>query len=189
MPEVATLTGDPPALSDRLRGIRLLVLDVDGVLTDGVIALDDQGVETKHFYVRDGSAIAMWRRSGGKVAILSGRRAACVDRRATELGITTVIQGAASKLGPFRAILETLNVPASETCYMGDDWIDLPPMAAAGLAACPADAASEARGAAQFVAQSPGGRGAVREVIEAILKERGEFDGLVATVVSVGATG
>ena len=173
---------EPLALADRLRPIRLLVLDVDGVLTDGVIALDDQGVESKHFYVRDGSAIALWRRSGGKVAILSGRRAACVDRRAAELGIAPVIQGAASKLGPFRAILDTLSIAAEHTCYVGDDWVDLPPMAAAGLAACPADAASEVLHAAQFVARSPGGRGAVREVIQAILKERGEYEGLIATI-------
>ncbi len=173
---------DPLTLADRLRAIRLLVLDVDGVLTDGVIALDDRGVETKHFYVRDGSAIALWRRSGGKVAILSGRRAASVDRRAAELGIAPVIQGAASKLAPFRAILDTLGIAAEHTCYVGDDWVDLPPMAAAGLAACPADAAPEAIQAAQFVAPSPGGRGAVREVIQAILKERGEYDGLMATI-------
>lgn len=176
---------EPLALADRLRLIRLLVLDVDGVLTDGVIALDDQGVESKNFYVRDGSAIALWRRSGGKVAILSGRRAACVDRRAAELGIAPVIQGAPSKLAPFRSILDTLNIAAEHTCYVGDDWVDLPPMAAAGLAACPADAASEALAAAHFVAKSPGGRGAVREVIQAILKERGEYDGLIATI---GAT-
>lgn len=177
---------EPLTLADRLRLIRLLVLDVDGVLTDGVIALDDQGVETKHFFVRDGSAIALWRRSGGMVAILSGRRAACVDRRAAELGITPVIQGASSKLAPFRSILDTLNITADQTCYVGDDWVDLPPMAAAGLAACPADAASEVREVAHLVTKSAGGRGAVREVIQAILKERGEYDGLIATIKGSG---
>src|SRR3954466_5674326 len=106
----------PEDLNARLEAIRLLVVDVDGVLTDGVIALDDRGVETKHFHVRDGSAIALWRKSGRRGAILSGRRAECVDRRAAELGISPVIQGAASKIEPFRAILAELDVTAEQTC-------------------------------------------------------------------------
>src|SRR4051794_18261353 len=128
-------------LNARIASIRVLVLDVDGVLTDGVIAIDDRGVETKHFHVRDGSAIALWRKSGRRVAILSGRRAECVDRRAAELGISPVIQGASSKIEPFRAILAGLEVSPEEARFMGDDWADLSCLSAAGLAACPADAA------------------------------------------------
>lgn len=167
----------PSDLSARLKAIRLLVLDVDGVLTDGVIAIDDLGVETKHFFVRDGSAIALWRKAGHRVAILSGRKAACVDRRAAELGISPVIQGVASKREPFAAILEELGVPAEESCYMGDDWADLAVLAMAGLSACPSDAADEVRQIAHLVASSPGGRGAVREVIVRILKEQGKYEG------------
>lgn len=169
----------PEDLSARLASIRLLVLDVDGVLTDGVIAIDDLGVETKHFFVRDGSAIALWRKTGRRVAILSGRKAACVDRRAAELGISPVVQGAASKVEPFLAIVREVGVAIEQTCYMGDDWADLEilSLAGLGLAACPADAASEVREVAHVVASSPGGRGAVREVIEAILKEQGESAG------------
>lgn len=175
-----------PDLDSRLAAVRLLVLDVDGVLTDGVIALDDRGVETKHFSVRDGSAIALWRRSGRKVAILSGRKAECVDRRAAELGISPVVQGVSAKREPFLAILSDLAVPAEEALYMGDDWADLPAMAEAGVSACPADAAEEVRAAAHVVAESNGGRGAVREVIQRILKIRGEYDGLVATLRPTG---
>src|SRR5436305_8391488 len=92
-------------LAARCLPIELLVLDVDGVLTDGVIAVDDLGVETKHFHVRDGSAIALWRKAGKRAAVLSGRRAAAVDRRAAELGIDPVVQGAADKGAAFRAIV------------------------------------------------------------------------------------
>src|ERR1700722_17833987 len=96
----------PPAeLTARCGPIELLVLDVDGVLTDGVIALDDHGVETKHFHVRDGSALALWQKTGRRAAILSGRRAAAVDRRAAELGISAVIQGAAEKSAPFQTLI------------------------------------------------------------------------------------
>src|SRR3954463_11160135 len=103
MPSTPTPTPPPPAeLAARCAAIELLVVDVDGVLTDGVIALDDLGVETKHFHVRDGSALALWQKWGRRAAILSGRRSAAVDRRAAELGIpaASVIQGASEKGGP-----------------------------------------------------------------------------------------
>src|SRR5436309_5571914 len=99
-PERSRPTG--AELADRCGPIELLLVDVDGVLTDGVIAVDDLGVETKHFHVRDGSAITFWRAAGKRAAILSGRRAAAVDHRAAELGIAPVIQGASQKAGPFR---------------------------------------------------------------------------------------
>lgn len=176
----------PEGLDRRIEAIRLLVLDVDGVLTDGAIAIDDLGVETKHFHVRDGSAIALWRRAGRQVAILSGRKAACVDLRAAELGIAPVVQGVASKLGPFLAIVEGAGVSAEETCFVGDDWADLEPLAASGLAACPADAAEEVREVAHLVASSPGGRGAVREIIERILRGQGRYEALVSAFRPVG---
>lgn len=169
----------PDDLDRRIQAIRLIVMDVDGVLTDGVIAIDDLGVETKHFHVRDGSAIALWRKSGGHAAILSGRKAACVDRRAKELGIFPVVQGAASKLEPFREIVRDAGVTAEETCFIGDDWADLASLAEAGLAACPSDAAPEVLADAHWIAKSPGGRGAVRDVIEMILKRQGRYEGLV----------
>jgi 3-deoxy-D-manno-octulosonate 8-phosphate phosphatase (KDO 8-P phosphatase) len=177
---------DPADLSSRCAGIRLLVLDVDGVLTDGAIILDDRGVESKHFHVRDGAAIALWRKSGRRVAILSGRESACVSKRAEELGISPVIQGVGSKIGPFSSILKDLQIAAESTCYVGDDWADLPVLDVAGLAACPSDAAEEVRAASHLVARSPGGRGAVREVIEVILKAQGDYEGLVASYRPTG---
>src|SRR5262249_36618506 len=143
------MPSSPSDLAARCGPIELLVLDVDGVLTDGVIVLDDHGVETKHFHVRDGSALALWQRSGRRAAILSGRQAAAVNHRAAELGITAVVQGAAEKRGPFQALVADLGLDPRRVCYMGDDLADLPVLAAdgLGLAACPADAAAEVRAA------------------------------------------
>ena len=170
----------PDDLAARCGPIELLLVDVDGVLTDGVIAVDDQGVETKHFHVRDGSALNLWRKSGKRAAILSGRWAPLVDRRAAELGIAPVIQGAAQKGEPFRALIRELGLDARQVCYVGDDLPDLPVLAAVGLAACPADAAEEVRAIAHLITQAPGGRGAVREVVEFVLKQQGAWDDLVA---------
>ncbi len=167
-------------LARRCASIELLLVDVDGVLTDGVIAIDDRGIETKHFHVRDGSAIALWRKSGRKVAILSGRWAPLVNRRASELGITPVIQGAGRKEVPFRKLLNDLNLDPSQVCYIGDDLADLPVLLSAGLAACPADAAPEVQDVAHVVSSVPGGRGAVREIVEVILRQQGEWENLVA---------
>ena len=168
-----------PGLAARCAPVALLLVDVDGVLTDGVIALDDRGVETKHFHVRDGSAFALWRKAGKRAAILSGRWAPLVDRRAAELGIAPVIQGAAEKAGPFRALIADLGLDARQVCYMGDDLADLPVLGSVGLAACPADAAPEVRRVARFVTRADGGRGAVREVVEMVLKNQGVWDRLL----------
>ncbi len=156
-------------LAERCRSIELLVLDVDGVLTDGVIAVDDNGVETKNFFVRDGSAIVRWRKEGKRVAILSGRTARCVDLRAAELGIDPVLQGATAKGEVFLALATDLGLYAHQACFMGDDLADLPALALAGLAACPSDAAAEVIAASHHVTRAPGGRGAVRELIDLIL--------------------
>lgn len=166
-------------LADRCGPIELLLVDVDGVLTDGVIAIDDKGVETKHFHVRDGSAFHLWKKAGKRAAILSGRWAPLVDRRAAELGIAPVIQGAPQKGGPFRALLRDLGLDAKQVCYVGDDLADLPVLNAVGLAACPADAAPEVRESVQFVSTVPGGRGAIREIVEVILKHQGVWDEIV----------
>lgn len=122
----------PPDLAARCGPIELLLVDVDGVLTEGVIALDDNGVETKHFHVRDGSAIALWRKSGKRAAILSGRWAPAVDRRAAELGIAPVIQGAADKGPAFRTLVRELGLDARQICYVGDDLPTCPSWAPSG---------------------------------------------------------
>lgn len=176
-------------LAARCGAVEVLVLDVDGVLTDGVIAVDDRGVETKHFHVRDGSALSLWRRAGKRVAILSGRRAAAVDHRARELGITPVIQGAAEKGAPLRALLAEWRVEPRAVCYVGDDLADLPALATAGLAACPADAAPEVCEASHYVARAGGGRGAVREIVELVLRQQSRWEGLVASFLEPGEGG
>lgn len=171
-------------LASRCEPIELLLVDVDGVLTDGVIAIDDRGVETKHFHVRDGSGFHLWKKSGKRAAILSGRWAPLVDRRAAELGIAPVIQGAPSKGGPFRKLIAELGLDARQVCYVGDDLADLPVLGAVGLSACPADAAAEVRSAVHYVSKIDGGRGAIREIIELILKHQGVWDGLIATYLA-----
>ena len=171
-----------------LDAIELLVLDVDGVMTEGLIEIDDNGVETKRFHVRDGSAIALWRKSGKRVAILSGRRAACVDIRAKELGISPVIQGEPRKLAPFLELVTQMNLELHQTCFMGDDIPDVPVLRVAGLAACPGDAVDEVRAVAHIVTRVGGGRGAVREVVERILKHQGLWDAAVARTYALEVT-
>jgi 3-deoxy-D-manno-octulosonate 8-phosphate phosphatase (KDO 8-P phosphatase) len=166
-------------LTDRCRLIELLVLDVDGVLTDGAIMIDDRGIESKHFHVRDGAGIALWRKAGKQVAILSGRSAACVNIRAAELGIAPVVQGSTDKRESILKLLKEFGLEARQVCVMGDDLADLAMFAGSGLAACPADAAAEVVMAADFVSHRAGGRGAVRDLIEVLLKAQGAWDGLV----------
>jgi 3-deoxy-D-manno-octulosonate 8-phosphate phosphatase (KDO 8-P phosphatase) len=166
-------------LAGRAGPIELLVLDVDGVLTDGAIVIDDRGVESKHFHVKDGGGIALWRKCGKKVAIVSGRSAACVEVRAAELGIAPVIQGSSDKRGSILGLLQEFGLEPRQVCAMGDDLADLPMLGVSGLSACPSDASSEVVASVHFVSSLPGGRGAVREVVEMILKNQGAWDGLV----------
>ncbi|GIW89261.1 MAG: haloacid dehalogenase [Isosphaeraceae bacterium] len=164
----------------RAQEITLLVLDVDGVMTDGAILLDDHGVEGRHFYVRDGIAMNLWRRAGHRAAILSGRSAPVVTRRAAELRIHPVLQGVSDKAAAFRTILSQLSVSPEHACFMGDDLVDLPALRLAGLSACPADAVAEVRQAVDLVVDSPGGRGAVRDLVEWILRQQGRFEAAAA---------
>ena len=165
-------------LADRCAAIDLLAVDVDGVLTDGVIALDDQGVETKHFHVRDGLGYSLWHRAGKRSAILTGRRAEVVSRRAVELGISYVAQGLSDKVAALQEMLRDLHLEPRQVCFVGDDLVDLPVLRAVGLSACPGDAVPEVRDCALLVTQAAGGRGAVREVIELILKVQGSWHDL-----------
>ena len=176
-------TPGPDALDARCAGIDWIVMDVDGVLTDGSIIVDDLGVESKSFSVRDGSALALWKRSGRGAAILSGRRAACVDRRAAELGIAPVVQGAGRKGEALLGLIAEIGVEPGRVAYLGDDLPDLPALRAPGLglAVCPADAAPEVAASCHYVARAPGGRGAVREVIELILKAQGDWEDLTGS--------
>ncbi len=169
----------PGELAARCQPIELLVADVDGVLTDGAIALDYRGFETKSFHVRDGTAYALWHRAGKLAAILSGRRAAAVEHRAAELNITRVLQGHEHKGAPLRTLIEELGLSPQQVCYVGDDLADLPALLTVGLAACPADAVLEVKEAAHLITESRGGRGVIREVVEVILKCQGNWAALV----------
>lgn len=162
-------------LAERCRKIDMLVLDVDGVLTDGGITYTDQGAELKTFHVRDGSGLKIWLACGKKACLLTGRTSPIVTRRAAELGMTAVAEGARDKLAAFRGLVSEQNVSADRTAYVGDDLPDLPVLAAAGLAVAVADACPEARALAHYVTKLPGGRGAARETIEWLLRAQGRW--------------
>jgi 3-deoxy-D-manno-octulosonate 8-phosphate phosphatase (KDO 8-P phosphatase) len=170
-----------PTLTDRCRAIVWLVLDVDGVLTDGQIIYSDKGEELKAFHVRDGSAIKLWLAQGKRVALLSGRKSLIVDRRGAELGVTAIVQGAEEKLPAFEGLLKQYGVPASQVAYVGDDLADVPVLRRVGLAVAVGDACPEARADAHYVTQARGGQGVVREVVELILKGQDRWPTIVAT--------
>jgi 3-deoxy-D-manno-octulosonate 8-phosphate phosphatase (KDO 8-P phosphatase) len=162
----------PRSLTEKASRIRLLVLDVDGVLTDGVLVYGASGEEIKRFHVRDGLAIQQARRAGVEIAIVSGRASAAVTRRMSELGVVEVHQGVGDKASLLRGLLARLEMKSAETAVMGDDLPDLPLMRIAGLSMAPADAVPEVRQAAGWVSRSAGGRGAVREAVEMLLRSR-----------------
>ena len=168
------------SLAERAAKIELLLLDVDGVLTDGGIIYSDDGRELKRFHVRDGSGLKFWQSAGKRAAIVSGRNTPAVDRRAAELGIAPVMQGRTDKLPAFEALLVETGLRAEQVCAIGDDLPDLPVLRRAGLAIAVADACPELREAADYVTALPGGHGAVRDAIEWLCKLQGTWAGIVA---------
>ena len=166
-------------IKDIAKGLKLLILDVDGVLTDGSIILDNDGNEYKSFHVRDGHGIKMLIRAGIHVAIITGRHSKVVERRAQELGITEVFQKCHDKRTAYRKLMEQYALEDLEVAYIGDDIVDAPIMALVGLPVAVADATEDAKGYALFVTKSRGGRGAVREVTDFILKAKGTWQGMV----------
>ena len=162
-------------MHDRLKNIELLLLDVDGVMTDGGIIYDGNGLETKVFNVKDGHGIKMLQRAGIQVGIITGRTSAVVDVRARELGIDLLYQGALRKLECYEDVKRRTGLSDHQIAYVGDDVIDVPVMRRAGFSAAPCDALPEAESAAHFVTSRGGGRGAVREVCDLLLKARGAW--------------
>lgn len=160
----------------RARKLRLVLLDVDGVLTDGLVWMDSQGGESKGFSIRDGAAIKWAQASGLTIGLLSGRPSDATSRRAKELGIETVVQRPGPKVEGYGDVLRALALDDEQVAYMGDDLQDLPVIARAGLSGAPADAAEEVRAAVHWTSAMPGGRGAVREFIELVLKARGRWN-------------
>jgi 3-deoxy-D-manno-octulosonate 8-phosphate phosphatase (KDO 8-P phosphatase) len=171
--------GLPLTLSERCRAIELLVLDVDGVLTDGGIIYADNDVELKAFHVRDGSGLKLWEAAGKQAALITGRTSRVVAVRAAEVGIGHVFQGAAEKHTAYRQLLQATNRQPAQVCYVGDDVPDLPLLHRSGLAVAVADACPEVIADAHYVTQKRGGRGAVREVIELVLRCQGQWQPLI----------
>jgi 3-deoxy-D-manno-octulosonate 8-phosphate phosphatase (KDO 8-P phosphatase) len=160
----------------RARRVRILILDCDGVLTDGRIIMLPNGDETKVFDVKDGHAIVMMHRAGIKSGIISGRRSSIVRARANELGIAHVHEMAWVKTGAYEQILAEEAFTNEEVCYIGDDVVDIPLLRRAGFAVAVADAVAEVKQSAHWVTAHAGGRGAVREVIELILRAQGKWE-------------
>jgi 3-deoxy-D-manno-octulosonate 8-phosphate phosphatase (KDO 8-P phosphatase) len=160
----------------RAAAIKLVLLDVDGVLTDGKLYLGKDGAEMRAFYVRDGLAIRLGQSVGMEFGILSGRDSPLVDQRAAELKIKHVHQGVHAKGQRFDRIASDTGLKPDEICFVGDDLIDVPAMRRAGLAATPADGCEETRQYAHYVCKNRGGQGAVREVIDLILRSSGRWD-------------
>ena len=166
--------------------IDLLVLDVDGVLTDGRIMLTSAGEEIKSFHVRDGSGMKYWKRAGKKLALISGRGSPAVQHRAKELDVDAVRLNAKDKLPAYEDVLAELGVPAEHTAVVGDDLIDIPMLARCGYPVAVADASAEVKPLCSYVTQAPGGAGAVREVVELLLKQAGSWDGIMARYLPGG---
>jgi 3-deoxy-D-manno-octulosonate 8-phosphate phosphatase (KDO 8-P phosphatase) len=166
-------------LSERCAAIEMLLLDVDGVLTEGGIVYADNDVELKVFHVRDGSGLKLWQAAGKRCGLLSGRTARSVEIRAAELHIAPVIQGAADKLAAYRQLLGETGLRPEQVSVIGDDLPDLPLLCHCGLAIAVADACPEVIGHAHYVTRAAGGRGAVREAIELILRCQGHWQKMV----------
>ncbi|HTQ40565.1 MAG TPA: HAD hydrolase family protein [Pirellulales bacterium] len=163
-------------LVSRCRSIELILSDVDGVLTDGGVIFDNQGIEIKRFHIRDGLGIKLWQRAGHHFGLVTGRASHIVQLRAVELGVDIVRQGIDDKLPAVKQILSQRQLQAEKVCYVGDDLPDLPVLRHVGFAVVVGDGCQELQAAAHYVTQAQGGRGAVREVIELILKAQGRWD-------------
>jgi YrbI family 3-deoxy-D-manno-octulosonate 8-phosphate phosphatase len=166
-------------LDQRMQKIQLILSDVDGVLTDGGITFDNQGIETKTFHVRDGLGIKLWQRSGHRFGIITARSSHIVKIRMDELGVEMVRQGSEKKLPVGIQLIEELGLEPEQVCYVGDDLSDLNLLSHVGLAVTVADGAAEIKSIAHLTTKAEGGKGAMRELIEIILKSQKRWDELL----------
>ena len=169
-----------PALLEKIRNVKVLILDVDGVLTDGRIIISDDGQETKGFNVRDGHGLKMIKRIGIEVIFLTGRKSRVVEHRARELGVERVYQGILDKRAAFEDLVARGGMTPGQVAYMGDDIVDLPVLRRVGFSATVSDAHHEVLKAVDLVTVNPGGRGAVREICEIIIRAQGKWDEIMA---------
>ena len=165
---------------EKAREVKLLILDVDGVMTDGSIVYNDRGEESKSFNVRDGHGMKLLQRGGVDCALITARTSDVVLHRARNLGIELVYQGAFDKLKAYEDILKKTGLATNQTAYVGDDVIDLPILKRVGFSVAVSDAVTEVKERVDYVTEAQGGRGAVREVVEIILKARGTWDELMS---------
>jgi len=163
---------------DKARRVRLLLFDVDGVLTDGTVLVGEDGREYKRFHIRDGTAIVWAHRAGLQTGLLSARTSGATAERARQLAIRIVYQGVSNKASGYEAILREQGLSDAEVAFMGDDLLDLPVLGRVGLSAAPSDAADDVRTRVDWVSQSAGGQGAVREFVEFVLRAQGIWDGV-----------
>ena len=169
---VAMISTPIPSLAQCAQ-VKLFVLDVDGVLTNGDIQYTSSGEEFKTFNVKDGHGLALWSHYGQKTAIITGRSSSIVEKRAQELNIQYLFQGARNKLEVLTQLCAELQLDLSDVCYIGDDWPDLACLNAVGLSVCPADAVAEVQAACQWVTTATGGNGVAREVLNHLIKAKG----------------
>jgi len=163
----------------KAKSIELLLLDVDGVLTDGSLIYQENGVEAKSFNTQDGLGIRLIQKIGVEAGLITARQSEIVRRRADELGLQYVYQGVNTKLESYKEIVKISGLKPFQICYMGDDWIDLSILNRVGLAACPANSVPEVKDACHFITERIGGHGAVRQVCDLIMLAKGARDNLL----------
>ncbi len=173
-----------PQLLAKAEKLKLLILDVDGVLTDGRLFFDDNGTEYKCFHARDGHGIKLLRQTGVEVAVISGRKSNSVAIRMKNLGIENVYQGHENKIAAFNELLEKLAVEPEQVAHVGDDLLDLPIMTRVGFAVAVKDANFAVKQHADWCTQTEGGQGAVREVCDLIMQAQGRFEGILRSYLS-----
>ena len=178
------MSAEEIVINARAAKIKLVLFDVDGVLTDGKILLHADGTESKVFDIKDGTAIVWAQRLGLTIGFLSARMSAATSQRAAQLGITLLHQGVPSKLDTYDQIADSLLLDDEQIAYMGDDVLDLPVLSRVGLATAPADAAADVRARVHWVSRGRGGDGAARELIELILRAQDRWDSIVATYMA-----
>ena len=161
---------------DKAKNLKLLILDVDGVLTDGRLYFDNEGTEYKCFHARDGHGLKLLQQTGVKVAVISGRKSNSVELRMKSLGIDYVYQGHEDKLSAFAELLDSVNIKAEQVAYVGDDLLDLPIMKRVGLAIAVNDANFAVKERADWCTVLAGGQGAVREVCDLLMQAQGNYD-------------
>lgn len=167
---------------DKAKYIKLVILDVDGVMTDGRIVIDDDGVESRNFDIKDGMGVVVLMMSGIQVAIITSKKSGSVRRRAEELKITRFYEGIKKKTEPYEEMLKEMNITDDEVAYVGDDLVDLSLMKRVGLPIAVGDAVDDVKKCATYVTQARGGHGAVREVAELILKSQEKWEKILSKI-------